>query len=223
MDRFFGRGAQRCSAAACGAALRCLSARTAGCLLVLVLAGVMWIGPGSVRLAAQEDDEPGSQDVALLTDGPELARGLPFLPANVIQHYRGRYEYLHKEIDIFYTEKEMLRFSSWQPVDCEGYRLYRLAGAPNAAGSADTGRAEDSRQEDSQQEGSRPTLGEPDAAKPVVRRPVFFYQTDQYALFIRVEQQYLCTFFPRFMSKFIYFRSVQDFVANRPPFPAVVD
>ncbi|MFW5712343.1 MAG: hypothetical protein ACOCZA_10385 [Spirochaetota bacterium] len=182
---------------------RQLSARAAAGLLVLVLAGVLGIGPGPARLAAQQgDDEAGSQDVALLSDGPELGRGLPFLPANVIPHYRGRYEYQKSEIDVFYTEKEIVRFSSWQPVDCEGYRLYRLDGAGQSEGQA---------------------AGQPADVGPIVERPVFFYETDQYALFIRAEQRYLCTFFPRFMSEFVYFRSVQNFAANRPPFPAVVD
>ncbi len=179
-------------------------------LLAVLLAAASLIGPA--RLAAQQieqpDDERGSQDVAVLADGPSAARGLPFLPPNVIAHYRGRYEYLGSAIDVFYTEQEIVRFSEWPAVDCEGYRLYRLAGgAGNAGGAAIS------------------ADGQGDAGGPetVVARPVFFYQNDEYALFVQMPQRYLCTFFPRFMSKFIYFRSVQNMPANRPPFPAVVD
>lgn len=187
----------RAAAAPRRVAPRRFSARAAACLLVLTLAGLMGMGPGGGRftaqLAAQQDDAPGSQDVALLTDGPELARGLPFFAANVIPHYRGGYEYRGNKIEVFYTENEIVRFSGWQAVDCGNYRLYRVSSAVLIN------------------------------APPIVERPVFLYQTDEYSLFIRTEQQYLCTFFPRFMRKFVYFRSVQEIAAKRPPFPALVD
>ncbi len=190
------------AAVACG-----LSARAAAGLLVLIFMGGMVFGPGVGRLSAQEDEGPGSQDVALLNDGPELVRGLPFLPANVIPHYRGHYEYQKSDIEVFYTEREIVRFSDWQAANCGRYRLYRVSRVSRSTPASQSAGADD------QIEGVR----------PIVTRPVFLYQTDEYSLFIRVEQQYLCTFFSRFMSKFIYFRSVENIPSSRPPFPAVVD
>ena len=172
--------------------------RLAGAVLIFAAAQTVLLPPAFLAAQEQQDqqeEELSSQDVALLTDGPSAARGLPFLPPNVIAHYKGHYEYLGNQITLYYTETEIVRFSEWEAVDCTGYRLYRLSGVAGSAGGTES----------------------------VVARPVFFYQTDEYSLFVQVKQQYLCTFFPRFMSKFIYFRSVQNMPSNRPPFPAVVD
>ena len=193
------------------------SSRAAVCAFVLTLLCSM--GPGAARLAAQQDEDPASQDVALLVNGPALARGMPFLPANVIPHYRGRYEYKNSIIDVFYTENEIVRFSGWQALDCGDYRLYQLR-RPRPDENERPAEGNDG------QAASRPLDGaseQSNAAGTLTIQPVFFYQTDEYSLFIRLEQRYLCTFFPRFMSKFIYFGSVQNMPTSRPPFPAVVD
>ncbi len=138
----------------------------------------------------QQRDDTRSQDVAILTDGPEADRGIPFLSSNVIPHYRARYEYFDAAIKVYYTEKEIVRFSKWEEVRCGTYVLYRVT---------------------------------PSNSTTEARVPVYFYQRGEYALFVQISSEYLCTFLPRFMSKFIYFRSVQDLPTDRPPFPAIVD
>lgn len=185
-------------------ALRLSRAAVLLAVLIFAAAPAVLLQPAFLEAQEQQDqqeEELSSQDVALLTAGPAAARGLPFLPPNVIAHFKGHYEYLGSQITLYYTESEIVRFSEWEAVDCTGYRLYRLSGGAGSAESAESA----------------------GAAESAVARPVFFYQADEYALFIQVRPQYLCTFFPRFMSKFVYFRSVRDIPANRPPFPAVVD
>ncbi len=145
-----------------------------------------------LQLAAQNQNEPQSQDVALLVDGPKAARGIPFVPPNVIQHYKGTYEYFDSKIIVYYTEKEIVRFSSWELLSCGSYRVYRINNKKTNA-----------------------------PADPML--PIYYYQSEDYSLFLQVSSDYMCTFLQRFMSKFIYFRSVQDLPTDRPPFPAVVD
>ncbi|MCF7948872.1 MAG: hypothetical protein K9M94_09840 [Spirochaetia bacterium] len=168
-----------------GAPLQLPAAAAVAAALVLLLPALSF--PGSV--AAQED-QPQSQDVAILTDGPEKARGIAYLPSNVLPHYRARYEYLDSRIEVLYTEEEIVRFAQWEGVRCEGYQLYRVAGGSGSREAA---------------------------------RPVFFYQAQEYSLFLQLPREYLCTFLQRFMRKFIYFRSVRDMPSERPPFPAIVD
>ena len=154
-------------------------------LLLLLLPALGFPG-----VAAAQEDQPQSQDIAILTDGPEKARGIAYLPSNVLPHYRARYEYLDSRIEVLYTEEEIVRFSQWEGVRCEGYQLYRIT------------------------DGS----GSREAA-----RPVFFYQAQEYSLFLQLPREYLCTFLQRFLRKFVYFRSVREMPSNRPPFPAIVD
>lgn len=158
--------------------------RAAALALVLLLTALGF--PGT---AAQEG-QSRSQDVAILTDGPEKARGIAYLPSNVLAHFRARYEYLGSPIEVLYTEEEIVRFARWEGLRCEGYQLYRVA------------------------DGS----GSREAA-----RPVFFYQAQEYSLFLQLPREYLCTFLQRFMRKFVYFRSVREMPSSRPPFPAIVD
>ncbi|HDQ13460.1 MAG TPA: hypothetical protein ENN41_01415 [Sediminispirochaeta sp.] len=92
-------------------------------LLVLVLAT-----PG---LWAQSDDEgraPDDTTVAILERGPVAERGLPFLPRNVISHYRGYYSLEGDAIKVYYTEQEIVRFSRWPAVDCGPLQLYQVEG-----------------------------------------------------------------------------------------------
>jgi len=117
---------------------------------ILLILGITSAGsPGSSRLIgptglqvlqAQEIGEGNlqAQDVALLLRGPEEGKGLPFLRTNVIDHFRGVYSYLEKDILVYYTEHRIVRFETWTPVSCGNFRLYRLdrgqieASAPGA-------------------------------------------------------------------------------------------
>ena len=109
----------------------------------VVLAAVMLLLP-SISAAQQntqdgrQDDQQQradtrSQDVAILTDGPEADRGIPFLSSNVIPHYRARYEYFDAAIKVYYTEKEIVRFSKWEEVRCGNYVLYRVTPSNSTA------------------------------------------------------------------------------------------
>src|SRR6056297_837622 len=105
-------------------ALRLNKSRWALVLPALVILLPALSFPGT---AAAQEDQPQSQDIAILADGPEKARGIAYLPSNVLPHYRARYEYLDSRIDVLYTEEEIVRFSQWEGVRCEGYQLYRLS------------------------------------------------------------------------------------------------
>jgi len=89
--------------------------------LLLLLPALGFPGP-----AVAQEDQPQSQDVAILTDGPEKARGIAYLPSNVLPHFRAGYEYLDSSIEVLYTEEEIVRFARWEGVSCEGYQLYRV-------------------------------------------------------------------------------------------------
>jgi len=159
--------------------------KAAAVALVLLLSVLGFPGP-----AAAQTDQAQSQDVAILTDGPEKARGIAYLPSNVLPHFRARYEYLDSSIEVLYTEEEIVRFARWEGVRCEGYQLYQVNGGSGSREAA---------------------------------RPVFFYQTEEYSLFLQLPREQLCSFLQRFMRKFVYFRSVREMPSERPPFPAIVD
>jgi hypothetical protein len=171
-------------------------------------------------------DSPQVQDIALLVRGPVEDRGLPFLRSNVIDHYFGSYSYLGKSILVYYTEREIVRYETWQPVDCGGgTRLYRLdetlMDRYRAVLEASGERAfESTGKKDGAGKNEAPTAAPADKAAP---RAVFFYEDQDYYLFFAFEDELNCTFVRRFLTRFEYFRSVQDLPSKRPPFPAVVD
>ncbi len=138
-----------------------------------------------------------SQDVALLVNGPKPGRGLPFLRSNVIEYFKGEYRYQEQRIFLYYTEREIVRFENWQPVDCGTTRFFRL-------------NEELIDRYEGLVEGSVP-------------REIYFFQNEEYALFFAFDGELNCTFARRFLSRFTYFRSVEDFPSSRPAFPAVVD
>jgi hypothetical protein len=191
-------------------------------------------------------DSPQVQDIALLVRGPVEDRGLPFLRSNVIDHYFGSYSYLGKSILVYYTEREIVRYETWQLVDCGGgTRLYRLdetlmdryravleasgerafesTGKKDGAGKNEAPVNEAGKNEAGKNEAGKneaPTAATADKAAP---RAVFFYEDQDYYLFFAFEDELNCTFVRRFLTRFEYFRSVQDLPSKRPPFPAVVD
>jgi len=93
-----------------------------GLKLVLIAA---LLNAAAALFAQQEEAEP----LGILIRGPVSSRGLPFLPANSIRHYRGRYETSGGEILVRYTEEEIVPRESWERSRCGSreLRVFRVA------------------------------------------------------------------------------------------------
>lgn len=80
----------------------------------------------ALRLCAQESGtEEGStreKTVSVLQKGPEYRKGLPFFLPNAIPAFSGVYRYRGSQINVYYTETEILRREAWEPFSCEGSR-----------------------------------------------------------------------------------------------------
>jgi len=74
-----------------------------------------------VPLTAQE--ESGR---VFLDSGPTRARGLRFLPVNVLPHYRGEYRVPEGVITVYYTDREVAVYPSWKRIDCSRVDLLRI-------------------------------------------------------------------------------------------------
>lgn len=61
---------------------------------------------------------------ALLLQGPELVRGLPFLGDNAIPARRGSYGYKGARVLVYYTQEAVMIPSGWEEFDCRG-TVYR--------------------------------------------------------------------------------------------------
>ena len=96
-------------------------------LLAAVLFTVLFTA-GARLPAQQEETEP----LGILVRGPVLGRGLPFLSANSIRHYQGRYETSGGDILVRYTEEEIVPLESWESVRC-GSRELRVLRASSEA------------------------------------------------------------------------------------------
>lgn len=201
----------------CAAALLlCLS------LSPLSALGRQELGPGqgageTVRVEAEDEET-----VPVLVSGPEAGKGLPFLSANAIEHYRGLYETASGRIFVYYTEKEIVALSSWEEASCEGRALRRFRADALAFPSVQP--AED-----------RAEL----LSEGVL---VAFYRSEDFSLFFLHEgAEVACGFIDDFIRQLIFFRSTRgdsggaasdgaaadsSFAGGRtlpPPFPAVLD
>ena len=105
----------------CAAALLlCLS------LSPLSALGRQELGPGQGAGETVRVETEDEETVPVLVSGPEAGKGLPFLSANAIEHYRGLYETASGRIFVYYTEKEIVALSSWEEASCEGRALRRF-------------------------------------------------------------------------------------------------
>jgi len=74
---------------------------------------------GTIPLVAQER--------AVLETGPELRRGLIFLPVNVLDHYWGEYSVGDGRIVVYYTRGYVSPYLDWPEAPCNSRVLLRVA------------------------------------------------------------------------------------------------
>jgi hypothetical protein len=95
--------------------------------LVLVLA----LLPRIAVLGAQEDGPEADEadaapessfgpDVAVLAEGPTAGRELPFLGPNVVEYWRGLYEYQNGRFAVYFTRNEVFGLGDWSAGECGG-------------------------------------------------------------------------------------------------------
>jgi hypothetical protein len=71
--------------------------------------------------------------VPVLVSGPTPGSGLPFLPPNALQYYRGLYELPGQDITVYYTRRTIVPLSSWNEARCGGYVLRTFNAPPEGA------------------------------------------------------------------------------------------
>lgn len=73
---------------------------------------------GTIPLVAQER--------AVLETGPELRRGLIFLPVNVLDHYWGEYSVGDGRIVVYFTRGHVSPYPDWPEAACASRVLLRV-------------------------------------------------------------------------------------------------
>jgi len=180
---------------------------------------LLWLfffnGPGNVA-AQGSDTDSQSQDIAILVRGPEHKGSLPFLQPNAIENYAGFYSFRGQEITVYYTPREIVQLDSWETISCNTIRLYQLdtgSVGENVEGTSDAETA------------GQGQAGTNAAASGIAESTphLYFYQDEDFSIFFSFSKELNCLFAERFLLRFDYFRSVQDFPSKRPPFPAIVE
>jgi hypothetical protein len=63
---------------------------------------------------------------AILQRGPLAARGIPFLPPNVLRAYRGEYLAAETRIVVYFTRESLVLPAGWRPASCGQDTLLRV-------------------------------------------------------------------------------------------------
>lgn len=105
---------------------RSLPGLRAALALLLLLALVT--GPLARAVRGQESGGAGAGSSSLdrdtqmiLVAGPTAGRELPFLGPNVVQYWRGRYEFRSGEFLVYFTRDPVFGILDWSPRECRGW------------------------------------------------------------------------------------------------------
>jgi hypothetical protein len=78
---------------------------------------------GGIETVPASGEEPGDTR-AVYDVGPVRAKGLLFLPVNVIDHYRGEYTIGDHRIVVYFTAFGIERFREWERYECASRPLF---------------------------------------------------------------------------------------------------
>ena len=187
------------------------SLRPVGVLVLLVLAAAVWT-PQAAAQAGEAEQEALGPEVAVLVQGPTRGQELPFLGPNVVEYWRGVYEYQQDRFAVYFTRNEVFGLGSWALGTCGG----RTAQYVPRRALPDGGDTPRERDDDTAAE-----VPDPDAPGLWHIAP----DEEAWHLFVDVDEFAgdACEIMPLFLERLIFFYDALGRRSNDSPLPAVLD